>query len=100
MSLSRMLYAFVISLLLPWASGAWAQDFTLKAQFFLPKPHPVSKRLDQIYKEIEAASGGKVTMIRALRAPEDTPNKASVCCNNICGPSSPIGPTWSSSSLT
>jgi len=72
MSLSRMLCAFVISLLLPWASASWAQDFTLKAQFFLPKPHPVSKQLDQIYKEIEAASGGKVK-IQAFWAGELVP---------------------------
>ena len=72
MIFSRALYAFVLSLLLPWASVAWAADVTLKAQFFLPKPHPVSKRLAQIYQEIEAASGGKVK-IQAFWAGELVP---------------------------
>jgi TRAP-type C4-dicarboxylate transport system substrate-binding protein len=33
---------------------------TLKAQFFLPKGHPVSKRLEQIYGEIASATGAEV----------------------------------------
>ena len=33
---------------------------TLKAQFFLPKGHPISKRLEQIYQEVEQATGGEV----------------------------------------
>lgn len=33
---------------------------TIKAQFFLPKGHPISKRLEQIYGEIEQATGGEV----------------------------------------
>lgn len=32
----------------------------LKAQFFLPKGHPLSKRLVEIYKEIGKATGGEV----------------------------------------
>ena len=33
---------------------------TLKAQFFLPKGHPISKRLAQIYEEVDKTTGGEV----------------------------------------
>jgi len=36
------------------------KQFTLKAQFFLPKASPLSQRLLSIYREIEAASGGRL----------------------------------------
>lgn len=46
---------------LPLAGSPSAQAATtLKAQFFLPKGHPISKRLEQIYGEIEKATHGAV----------------------------------------
>jgi len=52
--------AFAVALALACAPVADAADVTLKAQFFLPKGHPISKRLADIYQEIETASGRRV----------------------------------------
>jgi TRAP-type C4-dicarboxylate transport system substrate-binding protein len=45
---------------------------TLKAQFFLPKGHPISKRLEAIYGEIEQATGGEIK-IQSFYASELVP---------------------------
>jgi TRAP-type C4-dicarboxylate transport system substrate-binding protein len=45
---------------------------TLKAQFFLPKGHPISKRLEAIYREIEQATDGAVK-IQSFYASELVP---------------------------
>lgn len=45
---------------------------TLKAQFFLPKGHPIAKRLEEIYGEIEKATGGEV-QIQSFYASELVP---------------------------
>jgi TRAP-type C4-dicarboxylate transport system substrate-binding protein len=45
---------------------------TLKAQFFLPKGHPIAKRLETIYGEIEKATGGEVK-IQSFYASELVP---------------------------
>ncbi|HKI98787.1 MAG TPA: TRAP transporter substrate-binding protein DctP [bacterium] len=45
---------------------------TLKAQFFLPKGHPLSKHLEQIYADIEKATNGEVK-IQSFYASELVP---------------------------
>lgn len=67
--------ALVLALVLaapPSTPPVAAADATLKAQFFLPKGHPVSKRLADIYHEMEAAAGG-VLKIQSFWAGELVP---------------------------
>jgi len=71
-TLSAVVVAVVLAVILPWAPAAPAADVTLKAQFFLPKGHPISKRLADIYHTLEAASGGMVK-IQAFWAGELVP---------------------------
>lgn len=66
------LLAFALGTGLGWAPEAPAAEVALKAQFFLPKASPLSKRLADIYQEIEKASGGQVK-IQAFWAGELVP---------------------------
>lgn len=67
-----VLCALLLALGPAWVTPAPAAEVTLKAQFFLPKASPISKRLADIYREIEAATGGQVK-VQAFWAGELVP---------------------------
>jgi TRAP-type C4-dicarboxylate transport system substrate-binding protein len=59
LGLAALLLAGVLPAPLAGPQSAWGAT-TLKAQFFLPAGHPLSKRLAQIFGEMEQATGGDV----------------------------------------
>ena len=76
----RSFLALSIGVAFVWAGQAMVPggtrpafaETTLKAQFFLPKGHPISKRLEAIYRIIEKDTAGAVA-IRSFYASELVP---------------------------